>query len=55
MHLQFDDIYDRLDQALTNACSSGDVRRMGGVVGLMARMCVDVILRDKLAIRGEQQ
>ncbi|CDO78082.1 hypothetical protein BN946_scf184702.g3 [Trametes cinnabarina] len=47
-HARFDDIYQRLDAMYSSAGRRGDEKAMGAVVGLMAKMCTDAILRDRL-------
>ncbi|KAI0672651.1 hypothetical protein C8Q78DRAFT_1020664 [Trametes maxima] len=52
VHARFNDIYRRLDATYSRAQKKGNVKVMGGVVGIMAKMCADSILRDKLFQKG---
>ncbi|KAJ8472477.1 hypothetical protein ONZ51_g8489 [Trametes cubensis] len=52
VHASFNEVYKRLDRAYSDAQEKGDTRTMGGVVGIMAKLCADAILRDKLFDRG---
>ena len=52
MHLEFENMYNKLDDAFNSAVRLGNTERMGGVVGLVAQMCVDAILRNKLDEKG---
>ncbi|KAI0351545.1 hypothetical protein OH77DRAFT_1411022 [Trametes cingulata] len=51
-HARFNEMYRRLDSAYTSARRSGNQRVMGGVVAIMAKMCADAILRDRLFEKG---
>lgn len=52
IHARFNDYHKRLDAAYTSARRCGNEKVMGGVVGIMAKMCADAILRDKLFQKG---
>ncbi|KAI1782894.1 hypothetical protein LXA43DRAFT_904680, partial [Ganoderma leucocontextum] len=52
VHRQFNDIHARLHQAYMSAKDQRFPQLMAGVVGLMVKMNVDVILRQKLFERG---
>ena len=52
MHVRFEEAYTQLDNAFNSAERIGDTKTMGGAVGLMAQMCVDAILRNKLDEKG---
>ncbi|KAI0707998.1 hypothetical protein C8Q76DRAFT_770754 [Earliella scabrosa] len=52
IHTRFDGIYKRLNATYTAARRDGDEKAMGGVVGIMARMCADALLRDRLFEKG---
>ena len=51
-HARFNEIYRKLDGAYSSARRRGNEKVMGGVVGIMAKMCADALLRDKLFDRG---
>lgn len=51
-HARFNEIYEELDAAYTSAQRKGNEKIMGGVVGIMAKMCADALLRDKLFDKG---
>ncbi|KAJ8509407.1 hypothetical protein ONZ45_g8429 [Pleurotus djamor] len=50
VHQDFDSIHRRLDQLYQR--NPNNVKVMGGVVGVFAKMCIDAILRDKLMEKG---
>ncbi len=52
VHARFNEIYRKLDAAYTSAESNVNEKVMGGVVGIMAKMCADALLRDKLFDQG---
>ncbi|KAH9900754.1 hypothetical protein C8Q73DRAFT_675606 [Cubamyces lactineus] len=52
VHTHFNEVYKRLDHAYSDAQRKGDERTMGGIVGILAKLCADAILRDKLFDRG---
>ncbi|KAH9848834.1 hypothetical protein C2E23DRAFT_409155 [Lenzites betulinus] len=52
VHTRFNEMYKRLDAAYTSAKRSKNEKAMGGVVAIMAKMCADAILRDKLFQKG---
>lgn len=54
IHTRFNDYHKRLDAAYTSARRCGNEKVMGGVVGIMAKMCADAILRDKLFQKGHR-
>ncbi|KAI1791760.1 hypothetical protein LXA43DRAFT_1181643 [Ganoderma leucocontextum] len=51
-HARFNEIYEKLDAAYTSAERNGNEKVMGGIVGIMAKMCADALLRDKLFDKG---
>ncbi|PIL28173.1 hypothetical protein GSI_09710 [Ganoderma sinense ZZ0214-1] len=51
-HARFNEIYKKLDGTYTAARRRDNEKVMGGVVGIMAKMCADALLRDKLFARG---
>ena len=51
VHQDFDSIHRRLDQLYQR--NPNNVKVMGGVVGVFAKMCIDAILRDKLMEKGQ--
>ncbi|KAI0709169.1 hypothetical protein C8Q76DRAFT_626320, partial [Earliella scabrosa] len=52
IHARFDQIYSQLDRAFTEASAFNDIQTMGGVIGIMTRMCVDGQLTCKLVDNG---
>ncbi|EIW60332.1 uncharacterized protein TRAVEDRAFT_45581 [Trametes versicolor FP-101664 SS1] len=52
IHARFNDYHKRLDSAYSSARRCSNEKVMGGVVGIMAKMCADAILRDKLFQKG---
>lgn len=54
VHARFPEIFKKLDTVYVSAQRRGNVRMMGGIVGVWAKMCADAILRDKLFQEGEQ-
>ncbi|KAI0374602.1 hypothetical protein BV20DRAFT_934661 [Pilatotrama ljubarskyi] len=51
-HARFNEMYRRLDGVYASARRAGNQRVMGGVVAIMAKMCADAILRDRLFEKG---
>ncbi|TBU53389.1 hypothetical protein BD310DRAFT_887831 [Dichomitus squalens] len=51
-HARFNEIYKKLNATYTSAQRQGNEKVMGGVVGIMAKMCADALLRDKLFEKG---
>ncbi|RDX43313.1 hypothetical protein OH76DRAFT_1361375, partial [Lentinus brumalis] len=49
---RFERIHDLLVRVYVSAAGYNDTRRMGAVLGLMAQMCADSALRDKLIDAG---
>ncbi|KAI0709968.1 hypothetical protein C8Q76DRAFT_624603 [Earliella scabrosa] len=52
IHDQFVQVHGQLDVTFATASSANDVPSMGGVLGIMARMCVDAKLADRLVEKG---
>ncbi|CDO78081.1 hypothetical protein BN946_scf184702.g2 [Trametes cinnabarina] len=52
VHARFNELYKRLDATYSSANRRGNEKAMGSVVGIMAKMCADAILRDKLFQKG---
>ncbi|KAF7318261.1 Bin3-type SAM domain-containing protein [Mycena chlorophos] len=50
IHANFDTIYRKLEKAYRR--NAADERIKGGIVGIYARMCTDVLLRNKLFKKG---
>ncbi|OSD08264.1 hypothetical protein PYCCODRAFT_1379740 [Trametes coccinea BRFM310] len=48
VHSRFDEIHRRLDEAYSSARRRSNKKAMGAVVGIMAKMCADALLRDRL-------
>ncbi|KAI0697339.1 hypothetical protein C8T65DRAFT_755476 [Cerioporus squamosus] len=48
VHARFSEIYKKLNAAYNAGKREGNEKIMGAVVGMMAKMCSDAILRDKL-------
>ena len=53
VHAHFPEISKKLDTVYAAAQKKGDKRLMGGIVGVWAKMCADVLLRNKLLEEGE--
>ncbi|KAI0771060.1 hypothetical protein BD413DRAFT_604711 [Trametes elegans] len=52
IHARFNEIYKRLDAAYVSARGRGHEQVMGGVVGIMAKVCSGTKLRDRLFDKG---
>ncbi|KAI0748734.1 hypothetical protein C8Q80DRAFT_1173343 [Daedaleopsis nitida] len=52
VHARFSDIYKKLNASYSAAKRENNERVMGAVVGIMAKMCADALLRDRLFEKG---
>ena len=53
VHARFPEIYKKLNAAYNAGKRERNEKIMGAVVGMMAKMCADAILRNKLFEKGE--
>ena len=52
VHSRFEELYKKLNQMYASAQRKNNYKIMGAVIGIMAKMCADALLRDKLFEKG---